>query len=105
MKKTTVDTMSIPGDTEGAMNTTTGKEAAMTARVGKTMNVYQKALDSRLYTDCPKAVFAAIAVSSLTQGGDFLEEATARLAEEWWILYENGIVPQKPPGPKPADPE
>lgn len=49
-----------------------------------------------LYARTPKAVFAAIAVSALTSGGDYISEARARLLEEWKILHDNGIVPQKP---------
>jgi len=50
-----------------------------------------------LYEKIPKAVFAAIAISALTQGGDYLDEAQNRIMEEWLILYQNGIVSQKPP--------
>ena len=46
----------------------------------------------------PKAVFAAIAYSFCSSGGDLsVSEAQKRLLDEWWTLYENGIVPQKPP--------
>lgn len=50
-----------------------------------------------VFEECPKAVLAAIAVSSLTSGGDCLDEARQRLANEWGVLYSQGIVPQ-PPG-------
>jgi hypothetical protein len=50
-----------------------------------------------LYEVCPKAVFAAIAISALTDGGDRIEEAKFRVVEEWWALYRAGIVAQKPP--------
>ena len=49
-----------------------------------------------LFDNCPKAVFAAIAVSALTCGGDQLGEAKARVLEEWEVLHRNGIVPQMP---------
>lgn len=55
-----------------------------------------------IYTRCPKAVFAAIAVSALTLGGDYLEEARPRILAEWWCLFDNGIVTQKPPFPRPS---
>jgi hypothetical protein len=50
-----------------------------------------------LYDKTPKAVFAAIAVSSITCGGDYLDEAFDLILKEWKILYQNGIVPQHPP--------
>jgi len=64
----------------------------------KKSNEYAQALSGRLYEDCPRAVFAAIAVSALTVGGDYLNEADFRLLREWWALYHCGIVPQRPPG-------
>jgi hypothetical protein len=66
----------------------------------KTFNEYAAAVDG--YNRIPKAVFAAIAVSSLTQGGDYLVETNDRLLREWWALYSAGIVPQKPNKPEPA---
>jgi len=62
----------------------------------KRLNEYQGALSSDFYRLCPKAVFAAIAVSLASDGGDSLEEAEQNIKSEWWILYQNGIVPQKP---------
>lgn len=50
-----------------------------------------------LFDACPKTVFAAIAVSALTAGGDHLEHARERVINEWWALYDNNIVAQKPP--------
>jgi hypothetical protein len=67
----------------------------------KLTNEYADALPYALYTDCPKAVFAAIAVSYATTGGDHMEAAEANVLREWWTLYENGIVPQKPNRAKP----
>ena len=62
----------------------------------KMTNEYSNALGS-LYAQAPKAVLAAIAVSSLTCGGDYLAEARERVYAEWSILHFNGIVPQAPP--------
>lgn len=63
-------------------------------------NPYERELGT-LFDKTPKAVFAAIAVSVLTCGGDQLDEAADRLIAEWWTLYDNGIVPQKPAGERP----
>lgn len=60
-------------------------------------NQYAAQIGQDLYENIPKAVLAAIAVSALTLGGDYLEEARSRVAKEWLILFQNGIVPQKPP--------
>lgn len=65
----------------------------------KTANEYQQML-GKVFDRAPKAVITAVAVSSLTGGGDYLEEASARFIEEWWCLYEAKIVPQKPPFPR-----
>jgi hypothetical protein len=60
-------------------------------------NEYARAL-GRMYAKTPKAVFAAIAFSyadrlfAKTSG----TESADVLLEEWRILYENGIVTQKP---------
>ena len=64
-------------------------------------NVYIDAMGRKLFERCPKTVLAAIAVSSMTSGGDFLDKASERIIDEWWALYVNGIVPQRPPGPPP----
>ena len=61
-----------------------------------TTNEYEQALGD-LFDKTPKAVFAAIAVSALTCGGDHLDQARAEILKEWRILHENGIVAQKPP--------
>ena len=60
-------------------------------------NEYADQLGQDLYEVIPKSVLAAIAVSALTTGGDYLEEARERVVEEWSILFQNGIVRQKPP--------
>lgn len=56
-----------------------------------------------LFESCPKTVFAAIAVSALTCGGDYLEHARERVIAEWWTLFDNGIVPQRPPFLRPKE--
>jgi len=63
----------------------------------KTRNEYAEVLGA-MFDQIPKAVFAAIAVSSVTGGGDWLEHAQQRIADEWKALYDAGIVPQKPDG-------
>lgn len=68
----------------------------------KVENYYSQSL-GKLYSQTPKAVFAAIAVSALTIAGDRLDEANPRIIREWWSLYRAGIVPQRPPAPDPGD--
>jgi hypothetical protein len=46
----------------------------------------------------PKAVWAALAISALTQGGSYIDEARQRVVTEWETLHLNGIVPQRVPG-------
>lgn len=69
-------------------------------RGGKLENEYTDALGHEFLLATPKAVFAAIAVSSLTCFGEYLDDAKAMLVEEWWCLYQAGIVPQKPSIPR-----
>lgn len=64
--------------------------------LNKLHNQYAAALTDELFAEAPKAVIAAVAVSVLTLGGDYLDEAAQRFAAEWQVLYENGIVPQAP---------
>jgi hypothetical protein len=68
------------------------------ARVGafKLSNGYARVLGP-LYARTPKAVFAAIAVSALSGGGDRLDEAAEAVIREWETLHLNGVVPQAPP--------
>lgn len=68
-------------------------------------NCYITAVGHELFAACPKSVFAAIAASALTCGGDHLAKANKRILWEWWCLYESEIVPQKPPFPKPSESE
>ncbi len=69
----------------------------------KKMNEYAESVGPKFYERCPKAVFAAIAVSALTNGGDKLREADRRVLKEWWILYHAGVVTQKPIHAEPSD--
>jgi hypothetical protein len=76
------------------------RNETMNGRGSKLLNGYATALDRKLYEETPKAVFAALAVSALTLGGDYIDEANQRVMDEWWTLHDNGIVPQKPPFPR-----
>jgi hypothetical protein len=58
-------------------------------------NDYARELGA-LFDEMPKSVIAAIAVSALTMGGDYLDEAAIRAAREWQVLHDAGIVQQKP---------
>lgn len=61
-------------------------------------NQYQQAIAPALFDTCPKAVFAAIAVSFLAlQSGDSFEFINGELLREWEVLHKQGIVPQAPP--------
>jgi len=62
----------------------------------KVQNDYALAVGGALFEEIPKAVWAAIAVSALSCGGDQIEEAAQRVAQEWKIWHEAGIVPQAP---------
>jgi hypothetical protein len=63
-------------------------------------NEYQKAL-GHTFEQTPKAVLGAIIASLTSCGGEKLEESERALQAEWWILYRNEIVPQRPPFPEP----
>lgn len=71
-------------------------------RLGNITNPYAEALGDVL-DKAPKTVLAAIAVSYASVGGDYLELVRENVLREWWTLYENGIVKQKPPLPKPPE--
>lgn len=61
-------------------------------------NQYQQTIATELFDACPKAVFAAIAVSFLAlQSGDNFERINNELLREWDVLHKQGIVPQAPP--------
>jgi hypothetical protein len=76
------------------------KEFAMSRPSGvfKQTNEYMREIESKLYADTPKAVFAALLVSFLDRlsGGD-AHNVNDEIVEEWNALYLAGIVPQKPP--------
>jgi len=61
-------------------------------------NQYTDILSDDFFRKCPKAVFAAIAISwAHLQGTDLeTENIEGTLIGEWNALYHNGIVPQKP---------
>ena len=65
--------------------------------LNKTSNEYAEAISPTLYAETPKAVFAAIAASLATCGGDQLGEVDRLIVQEWAVLHANGIVPQAPP--------
>lgn len=65
--------------------------------INKLSNAYVDSLPAGLYEDTPKAVWAAIAISLATCGGDRLDAAAQALVKEWRILHENNIVPQAIP--------
>ena len=60
-------------------------------------NSYIQCLEPGYFDKIPKTVWAAIAISLATTGGDRLNEATLAIIKEWRALYYNGIVKQKPP--------
>lgn len=64
--------------------------------VVKLSNEYANVIPDALYADIPKAVWAAIAVSALTYGGDQIDKAAERVAAEWFALHAAGIVQQQP---------
>lgn len=70
----------------------------------KTSNSYVKAF-GRLYASTPKAVFAAVAFSyagwAIGSEAKTNDEQIARFLAEWRTLYDNGIVPQRPPKDSP----
>lgn len=66
------------------------------AHLKNNLNCYALASGREFFDSIPKSVWAALAVSFATQGGDYLDKAAERIAEEWRILHENGIVPQAP---------
>lgn len=62
----------------------------------KITNEYSEAF-GKLYASTPKAVFAAVAYSYTSSGGDNPIQGIENFLQEWRILYENGVVTQKPP--------
>jgi len=66
------------------------------AHVNYTGNIYNDHL-GRLADRIPKSVLGAIVFSYASSGGDHMEHGIENVAREWVILYENQIVPQRPP--------
>lgn len=66
-------------------------------KVNRLSNPYADIVPSSVYEVIPKTVWAAIAVSFATCGGDTLDDATRAIVHEWSILHQNGIVPQPVP--------
>lgn len=71
----------------------------MNGRGVKIGNEYARQF-GRLYAKTPKSVFAAVALSyaSWASGEETqtFDVAVERFLEEWKVLNENGIIPQKP---------
>lgn len=65
--------------------------------LGNISNPYVGCLDVGVFDAIPKSVWAAIAISLATDGGERLNEATLNILHEWEVLSDNGIVAQKPP--------
>lgn len=64
----------------------------------KKENDYSLSIGSDLYSECPKAVFAAIVVSLMVNhGGHRFNELGLALLKEWYLLHMQGIIPQCPP--------
>jgi hypothetical protein len=61
----------------------------------------------KLYEQTPKAVFAAVALSlafiKVEERG--FDLAVQEFLNEWRALYENGLVPQKPPKGQAGSPD
>lgn len=73
--------------------------------INKKGNEYAAKMGER-YARIPKAVWAAIAISYASSGGDLLHDMDAvddNISREWHALYNNGIVPQQPDKPDPAN--
>lgn len=59
------------------------------------MNQYAALLEN--FDEIPKSVLAAIAVSlALLQNEEDLSSVSKIINDEWRVLHENGIVPQRP---------
>lgn len=71
---------------------------------GNTYNDYQRHL-GWYFDRIPKTVLAGIVVSMLSNGGDNLKakEVSEKIYNEWKLLHENGIIPQRPIRPKESD--
>lgn len=70
---------------------------------GYLQNTYARELGD-LFDRMPKAVLGAVVVSfadALT--ADIELHPRDQVLNEWWALYHNNIVPQRPPGPIPEN--
>ena len=65
----------------------------MTA-ANKIGNSYAAALDVQFYRDTPKAVLAAVLVSTLLREGWILAEMERAIINEWDTLHTSAIIPQ-----------
>lgn len=85
----------LPGNCKNGFDPESETAAAIASRRGgKLHNDYVHALGS-LYQDTPKAVFAALAASFADRLG--ADDLVAALLDEWEILNQNGLVPQRAP--------
>lgn len=80
---------------DGWLARAAGAVTGMASGRGFKLSNEYAALLGKLYTETPKAVFAALAISALTRGE--LDKAEQAILAEWLTLHENGIVPQAPP--------
>ena len=61
----------------------------------KLRNVYLSSLPA--FTETPKAVYAALALSlALRLSDDDINAARSLLCQEWTTLHAGGLLPQKP---------
>lgn len=61
------------------------------------LNDYAMAAGPDVFEAAPKAVWAALAISFGTTGGDHIDNARKLILDEWQVLIDNGIVEQKIP--------
>ncbi len=60
-------------------------------------NDYVRALPPGMFDGMPKTVWASLAISfALLCSDEDFEKAVERISEEWKLLHEGGIVPQRP---------
>lgn len=60
-------------------------------------NEFAHMLGQGVYDETPKEVWAAIAISHMSIGGDWPELAAVNLAKEWQNLFDGRIVSQPVP--------
>ena len=65
----------------------------------KARNNYVDGIPLQLYNRIPKAVWAALALSYASQGGENFNGVMDKIFDEWSKLYLNDVVPQKPARP------